>query len=97
MNTTMNNEHSALIDIAKLRSNRSLKIASKTGKQIVDELFPGQDVRVELDYYDSPICCPDRICQTYEIDHDFRPDFRNTRISIDVIPQILRAKSDVIN
>ncbi|MGB7954312.1 MAG: hypothetical protein WCF23_10045 [Candidatus Nitrosopolaris sp.] len=99
----MNNEHSVLIDITKRRPDRTPKcVAGKTDEQVADELFTGhQTARVdfiaELDYYDSPIFCPDRIRRTCGIDHGFRPDFRNTRISIDVIPQILRVKNDGIS
>jgi hypothetical protein len=90
----INNPHSALIDIAKRRHNRTLKcVAGKTDKHVADELSTGhQDTRVDFTAdYDSPSYCPDRICGTCGIDHDLRPDFCNTRISIDVIPQILRA------
>jgi hypothetical protein len=98
----MNNTDSALMDVTRHKSNRSPKIASKTDEQVDEELFTGHqatrvDFTAELEYYDSPSYCPDRICVTCGIDHDFRPDFRNTRISIDVIPQILRLKSDVIS
>ena len=80
--STMNNAHSALIDITKRRSNRTPKIAAgKTDEQVADELFIGHQLLVSIlqpnyDYYDSPECCPDWICQTCGIDHDFRPDFR---------------------
>jgi hypothetical protein len=96
----MNNAHSALIGITKRRPNRTPEcVTGKTDKHVADELFTGhQDARVDFTAdYDSPSYCPDRICGTCGIDHDFRPDFRNTRISIDVIPQILRAKSDGIS
>jgi hypothetical protein len=77
-NTTMSTTHSALIDIANRRFNRSPKMASKTDMQVADELFTGhQAARVDFTAdYDSPECCRDRICQTCGIDHDFRPDFR---------------------
>ena len=99
----MNNPHSTLIDTTKRRPDRTPKcVADKTDMQVADELFTGHqaarvDFTVELDYYDSPECCPDRICQTCGNDHDFRPDFRNTKTSINVIAQILRTKRDGIS
>jgi hypothetical protein len=98
----LNSTHFAHTKVTHSRCHRSPKIASKTDKQVADELFIGHqaarvDFTAELDYYDSPECCPDRICQTCGIDHDFRPDFRNTKTSIDVIAQILRVKSDGIS
>jgi hypothetical protein len=89
----MSTTHSELVDIAKRRCNRSPKIARKIDKEVTDELFTRhQDVRVDFTAFDSPECCADRICRTCGNDHDFRPDFRDTRTSIDVIPQILQAK-----
>jgi|GEM_PF-4736283 len=96
----MNNPHSALIDITKRRPNRTPKcVAGKTGKQVADELFTEyQDVRVDFTAdYDSSSYCPDRICGTCGIDHDFSPDFRNTRTSIDGIVQLLRVKTHGIS
>jgi hypothetical protein len=82
---------------SKRRPNRTPEcVAGKTGKQVADELFTGhQTARVDFTAdYDSPSYCPDRICGTYGIDYDLRPDFRNSRISSS---QILQAKSDVIS
>jgi hypothetical protein len=96
----MSNTHSALIDITKRRPNRTPKcVTGKTDKHVADELFTGhQDARVDFTAdYDSPLYCPDRICQTCGNDHDFSPDFRNTRTSIDVIVQLLRVKTHGIS
>jgi hypothetical protein len=95
----MNNTHFAYEGITHRRLHRSPKIANKTTRQVGDELFTQyRDVRVdftaELDYHDSPTYCPDRICRTCGIDHDFRPDYRGTKTSIDEIAQILRVKTD---
>jgi hypothetical protein len=92
----INNPHSALIDIAKRRHNRTLKcVAGKTDMHVADELFTGhQDARVGFAVdNDSSSYGPDRIC-TCGIDHDLKPEFRNTRISSS---QNLGAKSDVIS
>lgn len=96
----MNNTHSALIDITKLRPTRTRNcVAGKTDKLVADELFIGyQDATVYFTAdYDSPSYCPDRICGTCGIDRDLRPDFRDTKTSVDVIAQVLRAKSDGIS
>ena len=93
----MNNAPSSLIDITKRRPNRTPKcVTGKTDKHVADELFTGhQDARVDFTAdYDSPLYCPDRICGTYGIDYDLRPDFRNSRISSS---QILRVKNDGIS
>ncbi len=42
-----------------------------------------------LDQFDGPLTCADRICEQCGEDHDFRPNFDDTRTSIDIIPDLL--------